>query len=137
MQIWGQFNSGIGIDGQFFLMELRNFELELKFLTKKNSSKNKFTIFTMLTLTCGVTIYTGTIMMHLLEFGVETPGFRLYSEGGHCQSVLRPQGFERPPFFLIIHWKRQRHLTWSTTHDVVSREFNLWKSFDLLRGSNL
>ena len=54
-----------------------------------------------------------------------------YTEGGHCQSVLRP------PIFLIIQWRRQRHLTWSATHDVVSREINLWKSFDLLRGSNL
>jgi len=33
--------------------------------------------------------------------------------------------------------RRQSHLTWSSTHDVVSREINLWKSFDFLRGSNL
>jgi len=26
---------------------------------------------------------------------------------------------------------------WSATHDVVSQEINLWKSFDLLLGSNL
>ena len=28
------------------------------------------------------------------------------------------------------------YITWSATHDVVSREINLWKSFDLLLGSN-
>ena len=28
-------------------------------------------------------------------------------------------------------------ITWSATHDVVTREINLWKSFDLLLGSNL
>jgi len=39
------------------------------------------------------------------------------------------------PFILIIQWRRQLHLTWSATHDVVSREINLWKSFHL--GSNL
>jgi len=27
--------------------------------------------------------------------------------------------------------RRQRHLTWAATHDVVSREINIWKSFDL------
>ena len=41
-----------------------------------------------------------------------------YPQGGHCQNVLRPQGV----FY---------------THDVVSREINLWKCFDLLMGSNL
>jgi len=46
-------------------------------------------------------------------------------------SVLRPQGI-----FNIFQWRRQRHLTWSATHDVVSREINPWKGFDLLRGSN-
>ena len=61
-----------------------------------------------------------------------------YPEGGHCQSVLRPHGVSHiPPLFLIIQWTWQRHLTWSATHDVVSREINLWKSFDLLLGSNL
>jgi len=61
-----------------------------------------------------------------------------YHEGGHCQSVLRPQVFFwRPPLFEIFQWRRQRHLTWSPTHDVVSREINLWKRFDLLRGANL
>ena len=39
-------------------------------------------------------------------------------------------GLERPPLFLIIQWRRQRHLTWLATHDVVSREINVWKSFD-------
>ena len=29
-----------------------------------------------------------------------------YPEGGHCQNVLRP------PLFLLIQWRRQRHLTW-------------------------
>ena len=38
---------------------------------------------------------------------------------------------------LIIQWRRQRHLTSSTTHDIVSREFNSWKSFDLMLESNL
>jgi len=28
-------------------------------------------------------------------------------------------------------------ITWSATHDVVSREMNLWKSFNLMLGSNL
>ena len=58
-----------------------------------------------------------------------------YTEGGHCQSVLRPQGvFNIPPLFLIIQWRRQRHLTWSATHDVVSREINIWKKFRPLSG---
>jgi len=61
-----------------------------------------------------------------------------YPGGGHCQSVLRPQGvFNIALYFLINEWRRQRHLTWSATHDVVSREINLWKGFDLLLGSNL
>ena len=61
-----------------------------------------------------------------------------YPEGGRCQSVLRPrEGFKVSPLFLIIQGRRQSHLTWSTTHDVVSREINLWKSFDLLQGSNM
>ena len=61
-----------------------------------------------------------------------------YPEGGHCQSVLRPRGFLTSPFILNNSVGRQRHLTWSPpTHDVVSREINPWKSFDLLRGSNL
>jgi len=47
-------------------------------------------------------------------------------------------GSLRSPFiFFIIQWRRQRHLTWSTTYDVVSWEINVWKSFDLLLGSNL
>jgi len=41
------------------------------------------------------------------------------------------------PLFLIIQWRWQRHLMWSATHDVMSREIHLWKSFDLLLGSNL
>ena len=60
-----------------------------------------------------------------------------YPEGGHCQSGLRPQGFLTSRFKKIIHCRRQRHLTWSATHDVVSQESNLWKSFDLLLESNL
>ena len=41
-----------------------------------------------------------------------------YPEGGHYQSVLRPQGvFNVPPLFLVIQWRRQRHLTWLATHD--------------------
>jgi len=51
-----------------------------------------------------------------------------YHEGGLCQSVLRPHSF------LIIQWIRPRHLMRSTTHDVVSREINLGKGFDLFDG---
>jgi len=58
-------------------------------------------------------------------------------EGGHCQSVLRPQVFFYYPLFLLIQWRRQCHLTWSSTHDVVSQEINPWKSFNLLMGSKL
>ena len=53
-----------------------------------------------------------------------------YNKGGHCQSGLRP------PLFLIIPCRRQRQLTWTATHYVVSREINLWNSFDLLLGSS-
>ena len=53
-----------------------------------------------------------------------------YPEGFHCQNVLRPQGVINVPF--IFNNSLQRHLTWSATHDVVSREIDLWKSFDLL-----
>ena len=60
-----------------------------------------------------------------------------YPEGGHCQSVYVLRGVKRPPSFLIIQWKRQRHLMWSATHNVVTREINPWKSFDLLLWSNL
>jgi len=49
--------------------------------------------------------------------------------------VLR--GSLTSPFVLIIQWRWQRHLMLSTTHGVVSREIILWKSFDLLLGSNL
>jgi len=93
-----------------------------------------------------------------LFFRGESPGCRLFStvsmlEGLRNSSttthrgVLRKDGaeitwgrplpdLEHPPLFLIIQWRRQRHLTWSSTHDVVSREINLCKSFDLLLGSN-
>ena len=54
-----------------------------------------------------------------------------YPEGGHCQSVLRPQGVLTSPLFLIIQWRRHRHITWSSTHDVVSREINLSASFHI------
>ena len=47
------------------------------------------------------------------------------------KGAVRKDGAEIP-----IEWRRQRHLTWSTTHDVVSRKINPCKSFDLLRGSN-
>ena len=40
--------------------------------------------------------------------------------------------FNFPLYLFLIQWRRQRHLTWSVTHDVVSRENNLWKSFDHL-----
>ena len=63
--------------------------------------------------------------------GVEIPwGWSL----PECFYILRGQ---RPPLFLIIQSRWQCHLTWSATHDVVSREINLWKSFDLLLGLNL
>jgi len=42
-----------------------------------------------------------------------------------------------PRLFLIIQCRRQRHLTWAVTHDGLSREINLWKSFNLLLWSNL
>jgi len=49
---------------------------------------------------------------------------------------LRPQGiFYVPPFYLI-QLRRQYHLTWSATHDIVSRKINLRKSFHLLREWN-
>ena len=38
--------------------------------------------------------------------------------------------------FLIIQWRRQPHLTWSSPHDVVSREINPWKSVDLFWDQN-
>jgi len=61
-----------------------------------------------------------------------------YPEGCHCQSVLRHQGFFKcPPLFLIIQWRRQRYLAWSATHDIMSRKIYIWKSLDLLLGSNL
>jgi len=47
------------------------------------------------------------------------------------QSVLRPQGFWTPPFILNNSVE-----TAAPFHDIVSREINLWKSFDLLWGSN-
>ena len=40
--------------------------------------------------------------------------------------------FNIPLYFLIIQWRQQHHLMWSTTHDVVSWKINLWKSFNLL-----
>ena len=46
-------------------------------------------------------------------------------------------GYLTSPLFLIIQWRRRCHLTWSSTHAVMSREIYLWKSFDLLLGSNL
>ena len=46
-------------------------------------------------------------------------------------------GLQLPPLFLIIQRKRQRHLTWTATHDVVSWKNYLWKGFDLLLGPNL
>jgi len=51
-----------------------------------------------------------------------------YPAGGHCQWFTSSGGPSQ--------WRRQRHLTWSATHDVVSREINPWKSFYLLKGSN-
>jgi len=42
---------------------------------------------------------------------------------GHCQSVLITSSIQR---------RRQRHLTWSPTHDAVSQEINSSKNFDLL-----
>jgi len=41
--------------------------------------------------------------------------------------VLR--GFQRPPLFLIIQWRRQRHLTWSATHESVSRQLVRKRSY--------
>ncbi|KAK2143368.1 hypothetical protein LSH36_849g00013 [Paralvinella palmiformis] len=37
----------------------------------------------------------------------------------------------------VFKWRRQRQLTCAATQNVVSREINPWKSFDLLRSSNL
>ena len=63
-----------------------------------------------------------------------------YPEGGHCQSVLRPRGgggYLTSPFILNNSVETAAPFNVSATHDVVSREINPWKSFDLLRGSNL
>ena len=49
--------------------------------------------------------------------------------------VLR--GGINAPLILIIQLRRQHHLTWSATLDAVSREINIWKSFDLLLVSTL
>ena len=56
-----------------------------------------------------------------------------YSENGHCAvtarvtSVLRPltRQFLNVPPFKLIQWRRQRHLTWSSTHDVVRQSHPL------------
>ena len=105
----------------------------------------------MLLFCCSGTIPRLSLIRHSLNVGVfEKPPSPLltgeqygkvepkYPEGGHYQSVLHPQWvFNIPILFLIIQWRWQCHLTWSLTHDVVSREINLWKSFDLLLGLNL
>jgi len=50
-----------------------------------------------------------------------------YHEDGHYQSVLRSLVvFNVAPLFQSIQWIRQRYLTRSTTHAVVSREINPW-----------
>jgi len=36
-------------------------------------------------------------------------------------------GVSNASSFKLIHRRRHRHLTWSATHDVVSREINPWK----------
>ena len=51
-----------------------------------------------------------------------------YPEDGHCQSALRHL---MSPFGIF------NKETTAPFNDVVSREMNLWKSFDLLLGSNL
>ena len=44
------------------------------------------------------------------------PGHSVYfTEGGPCQSVLSPQGILICPLFLVIRWKRKRHLTWTAS----------------------
>ena len=49
-----------------------------------------------------------------------------YPEGGHYPGPLRPQGvFNVHLYFLLIQLRRQRYLTRSATHDVVSLEINL------------
>ena len=81
-----------------------------------------------------------TFFLVLLLFG-ENPQAVAYSAQPLCWS-----GWETTPLTthraavqknVIIQWKRQRHLTWYATYDIVSREINLWKSLDLLLGSKL
>ena len=45
-----------------------------------------------------------------------------YPEGGHCQSVLRPQAVLTSPFIFNNSME-----TAPPFNDVVSREINLWK----------
>ena len=53
---------------------------------------------------------------------------------GVVEKIL-PQHFQGSSTERWSQWIRQRHLTWSNTHDVVSREINLRKGFDFLLGS--
>ena len=49
-----------------------------------------------------------------------------FPKGGHCQSIVRPQGVFNVPILQLIQWRRQRQLTVSATHDVVSRKISPW-----------
>jgi len=53
-----------------------------------------------------------------------------YAEDGHCQSVLHSRGFLTSPFNF------NNPVEMAAPFNVLSREINLWKSFDLLVGSN-
>ena len=53
-QTWGQFNSEIGND-YLKTIGIGKFGIGIEVSYKKIKSTNEFTIFTMLTLTCGVT----------------------------------------------------------------------------------
>jgi len=85
----------------------------------------------------GCRLFSTASMLEWLSGAVRKDGAKISWGWSLPECFMSSGGLEYPPLFLIIQWRRQRHLTWSTTHDVVSREINLWKGFYLLRGPNL
>jgi hypothetical protein len=59
-----------------------------------------------------------------------------YPDGGHCQSVLRPQLCLTSPFIIINSVETAAPFNVVNHHDVVSQEINPWNYFNLLMGSN-